>query len=304
MSLEHILVATDLSAVSLQSLPWVAGLARSTDAHVTVAYVDAVARSLHGEAFHEAADKVREHLGMFRDAMGMLGVDCDIRVLSGKPNDVLERLSGSGTYDIIVTTRHGERATGLLVGSTSLHLARTCKVPLLVVHGAVSDEPPLERTTVAIRDVVTTTDFSDASTAGIHALVPLLRTLDANLHIVHVVTSPGAVVDLHAPTVHVPVIPESAREAVGAAQTRLEVLADELDHTRVTTQVVCAEVAADGIVAAAIERRAEIIAVPSHGKGLITSILLGSTSRRVLTLSPIPVLVMRRDSVGGRAWTT
>ncbi len=302
MSLKHILVATDLSAVSLLSLPWVAGLASATGAQVTVAYIDDVAGSLEGDDFDEEVKGVREHLGIFRDALGMLDVACEVRVLSGKATDVLERLSAQGEHDLLVTTRHGERATGLLVGSTSLHLARRCKIPLLVVHGPATDEVPMERTTVVIREVLTTTDFSDASNAGVAALLPLVRDLSANLHIVHVVATPGAVIDVATTQLTLPHTPISARQAVHIAETRLSVFANELDHDQVSTQVICAEVAADGIVAAALLRESDLIAIASHGKGAIASILLGSTSRRVLTLSPIPVLVMQRDSISGAAW--
>ena len=303
MSLKHILVATDLSTVALLSLPWAAGLARATGARITVVYIDDVAHSLKGDDFEEEVKEVQEHLGIFRDALDMLDVSCDIRVLSGKSTEVLERLSGRGEYDLVVMTRHGERATGLLVGSTTLHLARTCQVPLLVIHAPATDDPSTDQTTIAIRDVVTTTDYSDASAAGIKALLPLMRALSANLHIVHVVTAAGAVIDVNAPTLTLPSAPLPAREQVRTMETRLASFADALPYDRISTQVVCTEVAADGIVAAALVREADVIAISSHGKGKIASILLGSTSRRVLTLSPLPVLVLRPDSISGAAWT-
>ncbi len=302
MSLTRILVATDLSATSLLSLPWVAGLARATGASVTVAFVDSGAAGLHGDDFDEAAEQVREHMGLFRDALHMLDVDADLRVLSGKPADALQKVAERGEYDLLVTTRHGERATGLLVGSTSLHLARTSAIPLLVVHGPANDEPPLERTTVAVREIVITTDFSEVANEGLRALQPLATALGANLHIVHVVETAGARVQLEGEDLLLPPPPRHAQREVDAARTRLQVLADGLAHERVSTEVVCAEVAADGVVATAIQRQSQLIAVCSHGKGRIASLLLGSTSRRILTLSPLPVLVLRQDAIGGPAW--
>ncbi|MCO4761698.1 MAG: universal stress protein [Myxococcales bacterium] len=301
MSLERILVATDLSAVSLLSIPWVAGLARGTGARVTVAYVDGVASGLHGAAFDEETEEVKEHLGIFKDALGMMDVACEVRVLSGRAKRVLERTTERGEYDLIVTTRHGERATGLLVGSTTLHLARTSKIPLLVVHGPTPDETPPDAVHIDLETILVSTDFSEVSTEGVYALVPLARALGVRLHIIHVLTVPGAVIDVEAPQFQLPETPAESRNAAHAAQARLDVLAGQLD-VETSTEVVCAEVAADGIVATALLRKAQLIAVSSHGKGTITSIILGSTSRRVLTLSPLPVLVLRKDAIGGRAW--
>ena len=51
-----------------------------------------------------------------------------------------------------------------------------------------------------------------------------------------------------------------------------------------------------GIVAAALDERCDMIVVPTHGKGAVRRLILGSTTQNVLDLSPLPVLVLRRGA--------
>ena len=50
---------------------------------------------------------------------------------------------------------------------------------------------------------------------------------------------------------------------------------------------------AEGIIKAAKDQGCDLIIVGSHGRGAIGRVLLGSTSLKVLTFSPIAVLVSR-----------
>ena len=50
---------------------------------------------------------------------------------------------------------------------------------------------------------------------------------------------------------------------------------------------------AEGIIEAAKERGCDLIVVASHGRRGISRVLLGSQATKVVTLSPIPVLVCR-----------
>ena len=50
---------------------------------------------------------------------------------------------------------------------------------------------------------------------------------------------------------------------------------------------------ADGIIEAAKERGCDLIVMASHGRRGISRVLLGSQAMKVVTLSPVPVLVCR-----------
>lgn len=53
---------------------------------------------------------------------------------------------------------------------------------------------------------------------------------------------------------------------------------------------------ADAILAAAKKRRCDLIFIASNGRQGLRGVLLGSETRKVLTHSPVPVLVYRRRS--------
>jgi nucleotide-binding universal stress UspA family protein len=84
----------------------------------------------------------------------------------------------------------------------------------------------------------------------------------------------------------------------GVIETAENVLARVADLAK-TAGVDCASVHVkdrfpdEGIVAAAKDNGCDLIVMASHGRRGIARLLLGSVATRVLTLSPVPVLVCR-----------
>jgi nucleotide-binding universal stress UspA family protein len=84
----------------------------------------------------------------------------------------------------------------------------------------------------------------------------------------------------------------------GVIETAENVLARIADLAK-TAGVDCASVHVkdhfpdEGIVAAAKDNGCDLIVMASHGRRGIARLLLGSVATRVLTLSPVPVLVCR-----------
>jgi nucleotide-binding universal stress UspA family protein len=73
-----------------------------------------------------------------------------------------------------------------------------------------------------------------------------------------------------------------------------EVNVDAKDQTFVTDEVLILNgEPAEMIVQTAIERNCDLIVMGTHGHGGITDVLIGSTAKRVVRQSTIPVLVIR-----------
>lgn len=73
-----------------------------------------------------------------------------------------------------------------------------------------------------------------------------------------------------------------------------EVRADSQDQTFVTDEILIEPGApAETIVQTAIEQNCDLIVMGTHGQGIIAEVLIGSTAKRVVRQSPIPVLVIR-----------
>jgi len=78
-----------------------------------------------------------------------------------------------------------------------------------------------------------------------------------------------------------------------------EVNVDAKDQTFVTDEVLILNgEPAEIIVQTAIERNCDLIVMGTHGHGGITDVLIGSTAKRVVRKSTIPVLVIRLPSSG------
>jgi nucleotide-binding universal stress UspA family protein len=85
------------------------------------------------------------------------------------------------------------------------------------------------------------------------------------------------------------------KASAGNAANILDVARKSADQTGVSceTRHIRDQHAPEGIIKAAKAEGCDLIVVGSHGRGAVGRILLGSTSLKVLTLSPIPVLVFR-----------
>jgi nucleotide-binding universal stress UspA family protein len=141
--------------------------------------------------------------------------------------------------------------------------------------------------------LLVTTDFSDSSLRALDSAAALLAALS---------TGSGSSIELlYVLEDHLPPIlgfsSESERrrvlqEQADRAATRLAALAEErLPGSSVST-LTRIGVAAEQIVAQAVEGGADLIVMASHGYGPLGQLLLGSTTERVLHRATCPVLVV------------
>jgi nucleotide-binding universal stress UspA family protein len=79
----------------------------------------------------------------------------------------------------------------------------------------------------------------------------------------------------------------SAEAYLAGVQARLQ------EQGRRVRIVVRAGAAAEGVLNAAAETGADLIAMATHGRGGLARVLLGSVAERILRASPVPVLLLR-----------
>ena len=302
MNVQHILLATDLSEAARFSYPHAASLARTFGATLTVVHVDELSHlGAHGSReiseFLEKAERFRDAgLKGAVDDLNGLGIEPRVETLSGRPADRILEFAEQEEVSLIVMCKHGARAGvgRVLLGSTSFRVVRNAQVPVFVVHAsdAVDAEPELvlsryDRITAA-------TDFSSDSSAALKVVLPLARQLDAKVHLVHVLRTPVFLPALPGePPLYIP--RETVAELHAKHAERLGKLVDEIDSKRVGYTVTVGEDVAETLIAKAIEAEDKLIVIPSHGHGAIRDTLFGSTSKHVIKLSPLPVLVLPRE---------
>ena len=85
---------------------------------------------------------------------------------------------------------------------------------------------------------------------------------------------------------------QAAAEGAASLLDGVRIAAEEAG-VRCQTRHIKDQHPAEGIIKAAKDQGCDLIIVGSHGRGAIGRVLLGSTSLKVLTFSPIAVLVSR-----------
>ena len=138
---------------------------------------------------------------------------------------------------------------------------------------------------------------TDGSAASEKALVQgllLAKALAAQVTVV-TVTEPwteGAYATIPTPSL----IKAYEQAAAGGAASLLDGVSKVAEEAgvRCQTRHIKDQYPAEGIIKAAKDQGCDLIIVGSHGRGAIGRVVLGSTSLKVLTFSPVAVLVGRK----------
>jgi nucleotide-binding universal stress UspA family protein len=146
-----------------------------------------------------------------------------------------------------------------------------------------------------IENILVPIDFSEMSIGAIATAKRLARRFGATVHLanIHESSYPAGFLELGTPFAFAPLTYlEDTREA---AEKRLNDLAEKHGITGTCVAEVGGP-AFDGICKIARQTGTNLIVTPTHGRGGMKHILLGSTAERLVQHSPCPVLVTRERS--------
>jgi universal stress protein A len=141
----------------------------------------------------------------------------------------------------------------------------------------------------AFSRVLVPIDFGTESKAVLRIATSLARALGASLYLVHVVRDPYLAVDL--PELYAVDWAKLRADLVAETTSRLEALAAEITHPHVTCDVWVGS-APETIIQAAIDGRADLIVMGTHGRGAMGQLFIGSVADRVIRHAPCPVVTV------------
>ena len=142
-----------------------------------------------------------------------------------------------------------------------------------------------------LRNVLATTDFSDASRSGVRYDVALAEKLGVAVSLLHVIEPRTWLSKLGSVG---PVREDSKTVASARAQLATMARRESKGDVAVTFSVALrAGNPFDAITTAARERAADLIVIATHGHTGLKKVWLGSTAERVVRHSSCPVLVVR-----------
>jgi nucleotide-binding universal stress UspA family protein len=290
--LDHLLVATDLGDACRQAYPHAELLARAFKSRVTVLHVDEHAegflprvRGGSENAAEEREARLREVAARFEAA----GRHVECVVEPGTPSRAILAYAKHHAVALIIVAKQGRRTLHpLWVGSTSESVMHEAQVPALIACGNQA-AGPIDR----YRRLLLTTDYSEDSDLGLRRIVEITEPFDTRIEVIHAVPAPGL---LGANPLAVARTVESGALEQHRQQYEEELAAHlaGLGLPRVEGHVALGDTIADAIAEHAKAAGADLIAMPTHGKGALSRLLLGSTTRQVVRVSQCPVLVMPR----------
>ena len=290
---DRIVCATDFSDFSNRSLHYGISFAKEFNAKLFVCHIiDQPSISAYSEAYIDPADQKK---GAFEYAQKILDpffkghtLKWELLVRTGQPTEEIATLIDEKKIDLVIAATHGR--SGLkrfVIGSVTERLLHRLSCPLLVVN-SLKEPPSLnEKRGIALKKILVGCDFSSTSEKAFQIGLSLAQEFESELHLVHII----------APPIYTDLVASASVDAEfqDLLQRRLT---EKLDHMippeahswcRVKTSLL------DGFPFEEITRYADnhqidLLVMGIRGRGLVETMLVGSTTDRVIRNAPCPVL--------------
>jgi nucleotide-binding universal stress UspA family protein len=289
----HIFAATDLSDASRHAVNRASRLASEGGGRLHLAHAiapglfDDIQRLLAPDTppisatlGHEASRQLQAIASELAPVeASAAAIDC--HVVFGQPVDALLERADACAADLQVIGSRGEGfLRQLTIGSTATRLLRKTGRPTLVVKNPVAG--PYRRALVAM-------DFSPAALGALR----LTRTIapQAELVLLHAVEIPFERQMRYAGVNH-EIIQQYRAEAQAKAMQQLRELIEQQQLPATTTQLLApAGNPADRLLEQVSVKDCDLIAAGKRGQHIVEELLLGSTTRRLLTEADSDILI-------------
>jgi nucleotide-binding universal stress UspA family protein len=145
---------------------------------------------------------------------------------------------------------------------------------------------------IKISNVLVATDFGPASDSALTYAREFARTFGARLHVLHVLENPMMYAGPDAVGIDFAGIQASLEAAAQRSFDNL-VTAEDREQLKAVTAIRTGGTPAFEIVGYAKSTGIDIIIMGTHGRGLMSHVLMGSVAEKVVRIAPCPVLTVR-----------
>lgn len=294
VNFQRILCATDLSDFSNSAVIQAIGMAKEFGSTLFICHViDLPLVTMHGAAFVYPEEQIEEMKTSAMEQIKGLVAGSELNwepvVETGPVSSTLCRLAAENRADLAIVSTHGR--TGLkrlFLGSVTERLLRTIASPLLVVT-----PPEKAGRTVkqfkgfGFKQIMVGCDFSADSGRAVEYGFSLAQEFEAVIHLVHVV-EPFIYRDTMLPD---STKTEALSEVTTGCRKRLEDLVPEDAHNWCKVEIACeAGKSFQALKTYADAHQIDLIVLGVRGHSLVETMLLGSTTDRVIRGVACPVL--------------
>lgn len=305
--MRRILVALDGSSFAEQAIGPARRLAerQGAELHIAAVVEDAPspflavdALELSGRWIESERLRVSDYLNEMTDRLAGKGskVPIESHLSQGSAARTLTEIAGEVDADLLVLTTHGRGGLDRIwLGSTADRLLRIAGVPLLLLPATDGDESRFAESDHP-RHILVPLDGSEAAEAILPALDLVRPATGSLVTLVSVLHHP-----VPFPAVHFPdsladqaTLGEEKKglqEYLDKVQSRLETRSEGTVATRIIED---ADVAGS-LVDLCSSEEIDLIALTTHGRGMMGRTFLGSVADKVIRGAGLPVLALRRS---------
>jgi nucleotide-binding universal stress UspA family protein len=302
VQINHVLCPVDFSDFSRRALDHAIAVAKWYGCRLTVMYVHHVPlpglalasplapATVEGLVLSPAQrEQLQQELRTFisADALGSLAVE--LSIAEGDVAD--EILAQAQSADMVVMGTHGRSGfEHLVLGSVTEKLLRKVACPMLTIPRATADAT--DTVPALFHHIVAAVDFSEASLHALTFAVSLAEEADAHLTLLHVIDLPPELEAWIAESEQGRTHLEQWRQ--GSMKRLHGLVPDEArTYCHVDERVETGQ-AYRQVLRVAAERRAGLIVIGAHGRGVVERMFVGSTAQHVVRQAVCPVLTIRK----------
>lgn len=300
---KRILYATDFSRESNRSIAFGHLLAQEFGAKLYVCHIiDLSSVAIYGEF---QVDPVGQQERIKADAqtqlqqiLGKLPIQWESIINVGQPAEEIARIVAEEQIDLVIAATRGRSGfKRLILGSVTERLMRSLTCPLLVVRSRERTPEQQAVRSISLDNLLIGCDFSDDSRLAVAYGLSLAQEFEAELHLVHVIAPPAypEFIKTGAATAHG--IQDHVLSEL-LTQKLQDLVPEEARH-RLHTILLDGQPYRE-LVDYADRNSINMIVMGMRGHGLVKTLLLGSTTDRVVRDAPCPVLVVSNRQ-GGEA---
>ncbi|HEY3388576.1 MAG TPA: universal stress protein, partial [Prolixibacteraceae bacterium] len=285
--INKILVPVDFSSNSLNAACYAAHVAQQKGAEITLihVYFNPITNPISYDHFYSFPANVAETLSEivqsseelmkeFREKLSAYMVDnkisatpIKVEIIGGIAEEAILDFAEAGHYDLMVVGIRGKDSTENWFGSFMAEIINKSTIPVLAVPGQASYKISM------FKRLMYATNFDKSDGMAIRKLIEIAMPLETHIHLVHIdetTNNPFLNYDL----AH---FKEKYVGNVGNVEMDFDLI---IDKNR-----------ARGIENYIVDKEIDIIAVTSHKRNIITSLLKPSLTKELLFRLEIPMLI-------------
>lgn len=293
MTIQRILVPTDLTSESDEALRYAVALAFAYKAKLFLLYCrDIKSQGNENERKPPEIEMDALFTGSLAPHLGLSDF-CDLDWQGSAADNVddvgtaiVEQAEKQGIDLIVMRSRRRPHAA-ILLGSTAETVCRTAPCPVLVTHAREREWVGLSTGEIDVKRILVAYDFSSDAEVALNYALSLAQEYQTELHLLHVLTKPGQ------EEPELAWVQRTETPYTNAAGKLHRAIPKEAFSWCRVTNAVCRGRAYQEILAYAKEHQIDLICLGASGSDFSMGALFGSNVDRVLRQSPCPVLIAR-----------